>query len=148
VAQAHAAGVGATIDAVIGGKTDDRHGRPVRARAYVRTLGDGELTFRGPMGTGVKGHLGRMAVLVIGGVEVVVAERRQQLRDAEMLRSVGIEPRHRRLIAVKSAVHFRADFEPLAERIFDADTPGVHRPEFARYTYRRLRRPIYPLDAL
>jgi microcystin degradation protein MlrC len=65
-----------------------------------------------------------------------------------MLRSVGIEPRHRRLLAVKSAVHFRADIGALAERIFDADTPGVHRPDFANYTYQRVRRPIYPLDAL
>ncbi len=146
VAQAHRAGVGQTLDAVIGGKTDRLHGEPVRARAYVRVLGDGEFTFRGPMGTGVKGHLGRMAVLVLGGVEVVVAERRSQLRDLEMLRCVGVEPTHKKLIAVKSAVHFRADFTAIADRIFDADTPGVHRPDFARFTYRKLRRPIYPLD--
>jgi microcystin degradation protein MlrC len=148
VAQAHRAGVGTTIDAVIGGKTDRLHGDPVHTRAYVRVLSDGEFVYRGPMGRGLKGHLGRTAVLVIGGVEVVVAERRQQLRDAEMLRCVGIDPRHRRLLAVKSAVHFRADIGPLAERIFDADTPGVHRPDFAGYTYRRLRRPIYPLDPM
>ncbi len=87
-------------------------------------------------------------MLVIGGTEVVVSERRDQLRDAEMLRTVGIEPLRRRLLAVKSAVHFRADIGPLAERIFDADTPGVHRPDFASYTYERLRRPIYPLDPM
>ena len=148
VAQAHQAGVGTTIDAVIGGKTDRLHGDPVRARAYVRLLSDGKFVYRGPMGRGARGHLGRMAVLVIGGVEVVVAERRQQLRDAEMLRCVGIEPQQRRLLVVKSAVHFRADIGPLAECIFDADTPGVHRPDFASYTYRRVRRPIYPLDPL
>ena len=27
-----------------------------------------------------------------------------------------------------------------------ADTPGVHRPDFACFRYRKLRRPIYPLD--
>ena len=148
VAQAHQAGVGTTIDAVIGGKTDRMHGDPVRTQAYVRTLGDGEFVYRGPMGRGAKGHLGRTAVLVIGGTEVVVSERRDQLRDAEMLRTVGIEPLHRRLLAVKSAVHFRADIGTLAERIFDADTPGVHRPELATFNYQRIRRPIYPLDAM
>ena len=85
-------------------------------------------------------------MLVIGGTEVVVSERRDQLRDAEMLRTVGIEPRDRRLLAVKSAVHFRTDIGTLAERIFDADTPGVHRPDFSSYTYEQVRRPIYPLD--
>ena len=146
VAQAHRAGVGQTIDARIGGKTDREHGEPVQTRAYVRLLGDGQFTFRGPMGTGVRGDLGRMAVLVVGGVVVVLAERRNQLRDLEMLRCVGIEPSRRRLIAVKSAVHFRADFGPIAERIFDADTPGVHRPDFSKFSYQKLRRPIYPLD--
>lgn len=146
VAQAHAAGVGQTIAARIGGKTDRQHGEPVETPAYVRTLGDGVFTFRGSMGTGVRGELGRMAVLVVGGVEVVVAERRSQLRDMEMLRCVGIEPTRRRLIAVKSAVHFRADFTAIAERIFDADTPGVHRPDFSKFEYHKLRRPIYPLD--
>jgi microcystin degradation protein MlrC len=100
------------------------------------------------MGTGVKGHLSRMAVLVVGGVEVVLAERREQLRDRQMLRCVGIEPAQRKLIVVKSAVHFRADFTALANRIFDADTPGIHRPDFACFPYRRLRRPIYPLDRI
>ena len=146
VAQAHEAGVGATIDAVISGKTDRLHGDPVRTQAYVRTLGDGEFVYRGPMGRGARGHLGRTAVLVIAGTEVVISARRDQLRDAEMLRTVGIEPLHRRLLAVKSAVHFRADIGTLAERIFDADTPGVHRPDLSSYTYRRVRRPIYPLD--
>ena len=148
VAQAHRAGVGTTIDATIGGKTDRLHGDPVRVRAYVRTLGDGEFLYRGPMGQGARGRLGRTAVLVIGGTEVIVSERRDQLRDAEMLRTVGIEPLRRRILAVKSAVHFRADIGTLAERIFDADTPGVHRPDFASYTYERLRRPIYPLDPM
>jgi microcystin degradation protein MlrC len=147
VAQAHAAGVGKTIRAHIGGKTDREHGEPVVTDAYVRVLGDGRFTFYGPMGQGVQGDLGRMAVLVIGGVEVVLAERRNQLRDLEMLRCVGIEPTRRRLIAVKSAVHFRADFGPIAEQIFDADTPGVHRPDFSKFHYEKLRRPIYPLDA-
>ena len=147
VAQAHQAGVGRTIGAVIGGKVDEMHGEPMHAKAYVRLLGDGEFTFHGPMSTGMKGSLGRTAVLVIGGVEVVVAEHRSQLRDLEMLRHVGIEPSRRKLIAVKSAVHFRADFTEIADRIFDADTPGVHRPDFSKLTYQNVRRPVYPLDA-
>ena len=40
----------------------------------------------------------------------------------------------------------RASFGPFASQIFDADTPGIHRPDFANYEYQKLRRPIYPLD--
>jgi microcystin degradation protein MlrC len=77
-----------------------------------------------------------MAVLVVGGVEIVVATNRTQLLDAEMLRIVGITPEHRRFLVVKSAVHFRADLGRLASHIFDGDTPGIHRPEFGKYDYR------------
>ncbi|MCP4811880.1 MAG: microcystin degradation protein MlrC, partial [Planctomycetaceae bacterium] len=69
-----------------------------------------------------------------------------QLLDRDMLRIVDIDPRSRRLLVVKSAVHFRADLGPLADTIFDADTPGIHRPDFQCFQYDRLRRPVYPLD--
>ena len=87
-----------------------------------------------------------MAVLLIGGMEVVVSTNRTQLLDAEMLRIVGITPETRRLLVAKSAVHFRADLGLLASHIFDADTPGIHRPDFATIDFQKLRRPIYPLD--
>lgn len=147
VEQAHASGVGAVIRAKIGGKTDNRHGTPIETDAYVRTLSDGRFIYLGPMRRGMRGDFGRMAVLVVGGVEIVLGSIRQQLLDAEMLRIVGVTPETRRLLVAKSAVHFRADLGPLAAKIFDADTPGIHRPDFANYDYRHVRRPIYPLDA-
>ena len=79
-------------------------------------------------------------------IVLLIAENRMQLLDREMLRIAGVTPEHSRLLVVKSAVHFRADFQPIASTIYDADTPGIHRPDFARFNYRSLRRPIYPLD--
>ncbi len=146
VAQAVAAGVGNQVSLELGGKTDDRHGPPLPVTAHVKLISDGDFVQRGPMSAGVVAHLGRTVVLVVGGVEVVVAERRLQPLDAALLRSLGIEPTQRRLVALKSAVHFRGTYQDLAERIFDLDTPGVHRPDFSAYDYRRLRRPVYPLD--
>jgi microcystin degradation protein MlrC len=147
-AQAHAAGVGQTIHARIGGKTDNRHGQPIVTDAYVRALCDGHFIYRGPMRRGLAEQFGPMALLVIGGVEVAVASRRHQLLDAEMLRVIGVTPEHRKLLVVKSAVHFRADLGPLASHIFDADTPGIHRPDFSAFDYRHVIRPIYPLDKM
>lgn len=145
-AQAHAAGVGRTISVRLGGKTDDRHGSTIVTEAYVRALSDGHFIYHGPMRRGLAGEFGPMALLVIDGVEVAVGSQRHQLLDAEMLRVIGVTPEHRKLIVVKSAVHFRADLGPLASHIFDADTPGIHRPDFAAFDYQHVRRPIYPLD--
>ena len=147
VAAAIAAGVGNTVDLRIGGKTHPMHGTPVEARAYVKTISDGVFVHKGPMGRGRRGHMGRTAVITVGGVEVILTERRVQPFDAEVLRSVGVEPKDRKLIALKSAVHFRADYTPIAHEILEVDTPGVHSPNLFSYTYKKLRRPLYPLDS-
>jgi microcystin degradation protein MlrC len=145
--QAHRAGVGQTISVRLGGKTDNRHGTTIEGDAYVKALCDGAFIHRGPMLQGVADNLGPTATLIISGIEVVVSSQRRQCLDAEMLRIAGVEPAHRRLLVVKSAVHFRADFGPIAAHIFDADTPGIHRPDFSVFEYEQLRRPIYPLDS-
>ncbi|NLE66589.1 MAG: hypothetical protein GX608_04125, partial [Lentisphaerae bacterium] len=90
--------------------------------------------------------MGRAAVFAVNNVEIILTENRFQPLDCEALRCLGIEPRERLLIGLKSAVHFRADYQPIAAKIFDLDTPGIHSPNLFNYSYRKLRRPIYPLD--
>ena len=146
VAQAVAAGVGSTITLTVGGKTDDRHGEPLTLTGYVRLISDGRYINKGPMYRGLAADMGRTVVFVVGEVEIILTEKRVQPWDAEALRSVGIEPADRLLIGLKSAVHFRADYQPLAKRIFEVETPGIHNPDVTQYNYRRLRHPIWPLD--
>ena len=79
-------------------------------------------------------------------IEIVLTEHRVQPYDTQALRFLGIESADRLLIGLESAVHFRADYGPLAQRIFEVDTPGVHHPDVTQYDYCHLRRPIWPLD--
>ena len=146
VTKAIEAGVGNSVQLSVGGKTDTQHGAPVALTGYVKTLSDGRFILKGPMGRGTVGQMGSTAVVQVGGIEIILTERRIQPYDAEVLRSVGIEPQTRKLIALKSAVHFRADYTPIAHQILDVDTPGVHSPNLFSYDYQKLRRPIYPLD--
>ncbi|MCY4568578.1 MAG: MlrC C-terminal domain-containing protein, partial [Candidatus Poribacteria bacterium] len=146
VAQAVEAGVGNSVRLNVGGKTDTQHGAPVSLTGSVKTLSDGRFILKGPMGRGTAGNMGRTAVVQVGGIEIILTERRIQPYDAQVLRSVGIEPKARKLIALKSAVHFRADYTPIAHQILDVDTPGVHSPNLFSYDYQKLRRPIYPID--
>jgi microcystin degradation protein MlrC len=153
VAAAFAAGEGAPIELELGGKTDDLHGYPIPIRATVRSLSDGAFIYDGPMLRGVRGSLGRTAVLSCAGrygntVDVIVAERRVQALDTGIFRSQGIEPSERKIVAVKSNVHFRGSFTPLAKRIIEVDTPGLTSIDFQRFSYRRLPRPIWPLDEI
>ena len=147
VAQAIEAGVGNRVTLNVGGKTDDMHGEPVALEAYVKTISDGVYLRKGPMARGAIDRMGRTAVIKTGGVEVILTEERSQPLDAEVLRSVGIEPRDRKLIALKSAVHYRADYTPIAHEILEVDTPGVHSANLTNFRYENLRRPIHPLDS-
>ena len=149
VRQAAAAGVGATIAAAIGGKVDDLHGAPVHTSAYVRAITDGFFVNGGPMGTGAPSNMGATAVLEIGGrggIEVICTTFRRAPNDANALRSAGIEPTQRQIVVIKSSVHYRADFTPLVREIVEVDAPGLSSPAWSRFDFRRLRRPIYPLD--
>jgi microcystin degradation protein MlrC len=121
VAACVAAGVGATVDLSLGGKSD---GMPFACSAVVERLTDGVFTLTGPMGAGNPGNLGDTALLDIQGVRVMVASRKMQALDQAILRHVGIEPASCPIIALKSSVHFRADFAPIAEQVIVAIAPG------------------------
>lgn len=146
VAQAHAAGVGATIDIKLGGKTDHLHGEPLAARAYVKCLTDGRFHLTSPMGAGAEEQLGRMTRLVIGNVDVLVSEIRSQTLDDEVFRLHGIDVTRYRIVCLKSMQHFRAGFMPLAGEIIRADPPGSTTSNLSRHPYTRVPRPIWPLD--
>jgi microcystin degradation protein MlrC len=119
--------------------------------ARVRWAGDCRFTNSGPMGTGAMTRLGQAVVLEVRSdgeepIDVIVCENRTQVLDPAVFRAVGIEPRERRILVVKSSVHYRAAFEPIAARVIDVDGPGLSSPDLSRFDYRRVRRPIWPLD--
>ncbi len=140
------AGVGARVTLDVGGKVDDRHGAPLRVTGVVRTLSDGRFVHKGPMGRGLPGRLGTTAVLDVDGVKVILISYRWQTLDPEMLRFVGIEPLDHKIVVVKSTIHYRAAFEPLAREIVEVDAPGLSSSNLDRFRFERVRRPIFPLD--
>lgn len=146
VAAAVKAGTGAEIAVHIGGKTDDRHGTPVAGIARVVRITDGVFTNTGPMGASGRTRMGRTAVLDLDGIAVIVTEQRVQAIDLSLFRSVGIEPTQARALVLKSNVHYRAAFAPIAAEIIDVDTPGISSPNLRAFTFRNVRRPIWPLD--
>jgi microcystin degradation protein MlrC len=143
-----AAGVGATLTLRVGGKIDPSHGAPVEVTGRVRTLSDGRFVHRGPMLRGLEGRLGPTAVLDVNDLKIILISLRWQTLDPEMIRFVGIDPRGERILAVKSSVHYRAAFEPLARTIIEVDAPGLSSSNLSRFAFKRVRRPIYPLDAI
>jgi microcystin degradation protein MlrC len=66
--------------------------------------------------------------------------------DTAMYTSQGLALRDAALVFVKSPSHFRAGFGPLANRIMVANTPGPTVPDMCRIPFRKVTRPLYPID--
>jgi microcystin degradation protein MlrC len=146
-AAAHAAGEGAEIDIALGGKFGPPGVEPFHGRFTVARLGSGMLRTTGPHVGGRNLNLGNMAQLRIGGVSIVLSSVRMQAHDQAPFRHVGIEPAEQKILGLKSTVHFRADFGPLAEDILVVLAPGGHWSDPSMYPYRKLRTGVrlYPL---
>ena len=150
-----AAGIGNNVTLSLGGKTDmpsiGLTGRPITISGRVRTITDGEIVFRGPMYTGLKSHLGPTAVLEVGGTRgtahIVVTSLHHEPFDLVIFRHCGIEPTRKRFLVLKSRIHYRAGFQPIASHIVECQGVGVTNADLSVYRYRKLPRPSYPIDA-
>jgi microcystin degradation protein MlrC len=152
VAQMIAAGVGNEVVLQLGGKTDmpsiGLKGAPLEVRGRVRAITDGEFTVTGPMYTGLVMYLGRTAVIDTGKLEIVVTERPHEPMDLGVFTHCGIDPPRKRFIMLKSRIHYRAGFKPIASHVVECAGAGVTNADLSVYRYQKLRRPIWPLDPL
>jgi microcystin degradation protein MlrC len=151
------AGEGAEVSLTLGGRLDPSTGAPIEVTGTVERLTDGRFALEGPMSKGVKVKAGATAVIRVGppssrrrrneGVDIVITSRRYQVYDLNFFKHAGIDPARKKFVAVKSAHHFRAAFEPIASEIILVDEGGgITSRNFKSLPYKKVRRPVWPLD--
>ena len=162
VAKAEKTGVGNIAEFDIGGKIFPQiTGGPVHGTAYVKAIVDGHFD-RGLepdlniMGDGnfnsaiqwppVTSQHGKIAVLDMNGVIALVTTVQAQTWNDYGIRSCGIDPCRKAVIAVKSTVHFRHCFEKYAAKIYEIHTPGLSEQLIKAENIIKSRRPVFPLD--
>ncbi len=144
-AQAHEAGEGGIFSAALGGKMGGPGDGPFEGRFRVEALSDGVFDFTGEMYSGSTAALGATALLRVvnedgkGDVRVVVGSHRCQCLDQAVFTHLGVDLTAARIVAVKSTVHFRADFEPIAEVVLPVIAAGAHPCRLNELAYRKLR---------
>lgn len=150
VAQMIAAGVGNAVTIALGGKTDmpavNLKATPLPLTGTVQCITDGRYSVTGPMMTGSRLTLGRTAVLDIGRARIVVCELPQEPFDTGVFTHCGLDPARAHYVLLKSRQHFRAGFEPIARHIVMVAGPGVCISDYAKLPFKRIPRPLYPLD--
>lgn len=138
-AAAHAAGEGAAIRLALGEKSGLPGHRPLDAEYRVLRLGDGNFTATGPMYRGAHMQLGPMALLETAGVRVLVTSKSAQAADRSMFRHLGVEPAGESIVCVKSSVHFRNDFQDIADTIVLVAAPGPVYADPGALRFRNIR---------
>ena len=146
VEQAFALGAGGLGSFRLGGKVNPAHGGPVEVEGEVLTLSSGEYVARGPMLRGKRASMGRACLLRAGNVMIGAAEGRASVNDPAMLEVLGVDWRALRVLALKVKGHFRAAFGSEVAAIFDAEAPGAAPTDLGSVPYRRVNRPVFPLD--
>lgn len=142
------AGIGATVNMHVGGKTDQRHGAPVAITGRVRSLHDGQWVETAARHGGVRyNDQGLTAVLAWGdGNLLCLTTRKYPPFSLGQITSLGIDPSKQRILVVKAAIAYRAAYEPIAAEIIEVDTPGLTAVNPRQFEYKHIRRPLWPLD--
>jgi microcystin degradation protein MlrC len=144
VATAIEAGVGNTVTMKIGGKTEPWVGDPIQVTGTIKTITDGKFKATGPMPYDF--NMGRTVVLNVKGIDIILTEVAIQATDLGLYHSLGLNPLDYKILLVKSCVHYRAAHDPIAKRIIELDLPGWHGTRLAAFPWKKLKRPVYPLD--
>jgi len=138
-----AAGVGASVDLVVGGKIDTVFGAPLRVKGRVHYLkpADEIQEEAGKSGIGPR----RAAVIDVDGILAVFLDARRSFTSPVHFREVGIDPLAHKIVVVKSGYLFQA-LREIAPMTIMALTPGFAYQVVEELSYKNVRRPIYPLD--
>ncbi len=140
---AHALSVGDILEADLGEKIGTSKLPPFHGRFRIETLGDGVFECTGEMARGVTTDLGRTALLRVEhegcDIRVIVSSLRFQNLDRACFTHLGIEPENQHILVVKSTVHFRADYDPIAKRTIIVESPGEHPCRLTALDYKNLR---------
>tara|TARA_R110001606_G_scaffold178924_1_gene325651 strand:- start:149 stop:1039 length:891 start_codon:yes stop_codon:yes gene_type:complete len=152
VQQMQQAGTGANVTLSLGGKLDmpslGLTGKPCEVTGTVKRITNGQYRNRGPMSKGVLMDMGPTAVLDTGNIEIIVISRQQEPNDLECFYSVGVDPLNKRFVMIKSRVHWRAGMGEMARHTVECAGVGVCTSDYSTLDFRKVRRPIYPLDSL
>ena len=87
-------------------------------------------------------------MLDTGRVEIVLISRHVEPHDINALLSLGIDPMQKRYVMLKSRIHWRAGLKQIAREIIECAGVGVCTSDYSQLNFTKVRRPIYPLDAI
>lgn len=138
-----AAGLGAEVSLMVGGKTDAFHGAPVPFAGRVRHLSDGRFTLENvhshaaSMG-GIKQNMRASAVVENDQAILLLTSVKLGPMDLGQYHSQGVAVEDATYVIVKAAVSHRAAYDPIERASFRVDSEGLCTSSLTRLPYAKL----------
>ena len=149
VEKAFSLGVGGRGEFTLGATVAPKLSRPVTVTdCTVKSLHCGNIILEGPAERYRRRNLGRCAVLVTGGMQILVTTGAHNNGDKQFYRGFGIEPTLCDLVCIKACTSFRAGYEPISAEILNTATPGAADPELTKLPFERLPQPFFPFQEI
>ena len=144
VAKLVAAGAGAEITLAVGGHSSPRFFKPLTVTGRVRKIADGRVKV--PVFQQPEHDMGRTVIFEVGPATLLVSERTGAAGNVpDVYRWFGIEPSDYKMAVLKTASNFQF-FAKISSQVIRVDTRGPGQSDVAGLPWRRVPRPIYPLD--
>ena len=145
VRTAFEAGEGARLTLRVGGKIGPASGDPLDLPCTVKALRT-EHQMAGLSGASIA--VGDAAWVEAAGIDILLISLRRQATGTDVFTDLGCELSQRKIVVVKSAQHFHASFAKVAKQVLYVGAPGAATPFLHTLDYRKIQRPIWPLDAV
>lgn len=148
--QARDAGVGARVDLVIGGKTDDQHGKPLRASCIVRGLYDGKFVEPQVRHGGRTGFdMGPTTIVETdAGLTVQLTSVATYPFSLVQLTCCDVVPRKFDVVVAKGVNAPCAAYAEACDHFIRVNTPGSTCADMTQFTYHHRRKPLHPFEAI
>ena len=137
------AGEGAAVDLELGGRASKFSGTPLRVKGHVAAVVDqieaGDEAAAGP-------PVGPVVRLRCPWADFIICGVRREALWKSVFTATGVELSDYQLIVLKSSNHFRAAFESVADAVISIGSPTAMNPDLASLPFKKLTRPMWPLD--
>jgi microcystin degradation protein MlrC len=130
---AEKAGVGGNVSAKVGAMVDDRFSPPLLLNGTVEAIHKGDV------------HAETEVVIKVGSIRVIVTKKRKPYHHEKDFTNLGLDPRKVDIVVVKIGYLVPELYDMRGDWIM-ALTPGGVDQDLERLGYKRIKRPMFPLD--
>jgi microcystin degradation protein MlrC len=139
-------GVGQEVTLDLGHQVDPTWGEPLRIAGRVVRAVDGRFQYTGGILGGSWASMGPSVVLDVGPIQILIMTYPTYDWADEQYRAAGMRPDRGKFVGVKNMMNFRYGYRDVMKGFFMLDLPGPTSQDLRTLPFRRVQRPIFPLD--